>query len=114
VQIRTSLHATRDEHYRNTGEEYTRSICHQLWNAPVLNWDGRVAGCCRNFWGDFGANAFRDGLAASLQTPKLLQARQALISRAAMGLDIPCTTCDLSSSPCSAMGEGTPIYWGYQ
>jgi len=35
-----------------------RGICHQLWHAPVLNWDGRVMGCCRNFWSDFGGKRF--------------------------------------------------------
>lgn len=95
VQIRTGLHATREDHYRATGAAYTRAICHQLWTAPVLNWDGRVMGCCRNFWGDFGANAFEEGLAASLETPQLQQAREALMGRAKMDPQIPCATCDL-------------------
>jgi radical SAM family protein len=95
VQIRAGLHSTREDHYKATGAAYTRAICHQLWNAPVLNWDGRVMGCCRNFWGDFGADAFRDGLSASLETPKLQQAREALMGRAPMDSEIPCATCDL-------------------
>jgi hypothetical protein len=96
VQIRTGgLHSTREDHYKATGADYARSICHQLWKAPVLNWDGRVMGCCRNFWADFGANAFHDGLAASLETPKLQQAREALMGRIPMAPEIPCATCDL-------------------
>ncbi len=95
VQIQTGLHSTREDHHRATGAAYGRSICHQLWNAPVLNWDGRVMGCCRNFWGDFGADAFKDGLSASLETPKLQQAREALMGRAPMDPKIPCATCDL-------------------
>jgi hypothetical protein len=96
VQIQTGgLHATREDHYQATGTAYARSICYQLWNAPVLNWDGRVMGCCRNFWGDFGADAFQDGLAASLETAKLQQAREALMGRGPMDPAIPCSTCDL-------------------
>jgi len=95
VQIRTGLHSTREDHHRATGKDYNRSICHQLWKAPVLNWDGRVMGCCRNFWGDFGADAFHDGLSASLETPKLQHAREALMGRAPMNPEIPCATCDL-------------------
>jgi hypothetical protein len=96
VQLRTGgLHSTREDHYKATGADYARAICHQLWNAPVLNWDGRVMGCCRNFWGDFGADAFHDGLSAALETPKLQQAKEALMGRAPMAPEIPCATCDL-------------------
>lgn len=95
VRIQTGLAPTRDEHYRATGTSYGRSICHQLWNAPVLNWDGRVMGCCRNFWADFGANAFEEGLAGSLESAKLRHARAMLTGRAAADPEIPCTTCEL-------------------
>ena len=95
VQIQTGLSTTRAQHHEDTGKEYTRQICHQLWNSPVLNWDGRVMGCCRNFWGDFGANAFEGGLEMSLATPKLQKARAALMGRMGMDSDIPCATCDL-------------------
>jgi MoaA/NifB/PqqE/SkfB family radical SAM enzyme len=69
VRIQTGLSATREEHHRKTGAAYLRPICHQLWHSPVVNWDGRIMGCCRNFWGEFGGNAFQDGLAASLESP---------------------------------------------
>jgi MoaA/NifB/PqqE/SkfB family radical SAM enzyme len=95
VKIQTGLPPTREAYYQAAGSEYQRGICYQLWNAPVLNWDGRVTGCCRNFWGDFGANAFDDGLAASLDSPKLRHARQMLMGHAEPKPDIPCTTCDL-------------------
>ena len=95
VRIQTGLAPTRDEHYRATGASYGRTICHQLWSAPVLNWDGRVIGCCRNFWGDFGANAFETGLAASLESPKLRRAQEMLTGRAPAEPGIPCTTCEL-------------------
>ena len=86
---------SREEFYRATGRDYMRGICHQLWRAPVLNWDGRVTGCCRNFWGDFGANAFEEGLAESLNSESMQHARQMLMGRAGERADLPCTTCDL-------------------
>ena len=93
--IQTGLWPTREQHYRATGKNYLRSICYQLWLAPVLNWDGRVMGCCRNFWGDFGGNAFHEGLAESLENPRLQQARKMLMGRAEPTSDLPCTTCEL-------------------
>jgi hypothetical protein len=95
VQLKTGLSATREEHYRSIGADYVRSICYQLWTAPVLNWDGRLLGCCRNFWGDFGANAFTEGLPAALDSPRLQNAREALMGRAPMNPEVPCATCDL-------------------
>ena len=95
VQIKTGLHASRKEHYQATGSEYMRGICHQLWTSPVLNWDGRLMGCCRNFWADFGGNAFASGLSTSLAASRIPAARQALMGRAEMDPAAPCATCDL-------------------
>jgi MoaA/NifB/PqqE/SkfB family radical SAM enzyme len=52
---------SREEYEREHGEKYANGICHQLWDDPQINFDGKVLGCCRNFWGDFGGNAFTDG-----------------------------------------------------
>src|SRR5262249_46636579 len=56
-------------------DDYDQSYCHQLWDDPQINWDGKVLGCCVNFWGDFGGNAFRDGLTASVNTEQIQYAR---------------------------------------
>jgi MoaA/NifB/PqqE/SkfB family radical SAM enzyme len=95
VRIQTGLRPTREEHYRATGTNYLRPICYQVWHSPVLNWDGRVMGCCRNFWGEFGGNAFRDGLAESLEGPGLQRARRMLMGRDEPTSGVPCTTCEL-------------------
>jgi MoaA/NifB/PqqE/SkfB family radical SAM enzyme len=29
-------------------------VCSQLWNAPQINWNGMILGCCVNFWADLG------------------------------------------------------------
>jgi MoaA/NifB/PqqE/SkfB family radical SAM enzyme len=67
--------------------------CHQLWDEPQINWDGKVLGCCVNSWGDFGGNAFRDGLTASVNTEQIQYARAMLLGRAPPREDIPCTRC---------------------
>jgi hypothetical protein len=95
VQIQTGLPATREEFRQTKGFAYDRSICYQLWRAPVLNWDGRLMGCCRNFWADFGVNVFETGLRQSLETAKLVRAKEMLTGRAKASPEIPCTTCDV-------------------
>jgi len=96
VRIETrSPHVTRAAFQQASGVDYMRGICYQLWQAPVLNWDGRVMGCCRNFWGDFGGNAFQDGLLPVLNGEKIGHARKMLTGNAPARDDIPCTTCDL-------------------
>jgi hypothetical protein len=95
VRIQTGLGAASREEFREKkGVEYTRDICYQLWRAPVINWDGKMLGCCVNFWGDFGGNVFADGLRASMRNPKLEYARQMLKGNAEPRPEIPCTTCD--------------------
>ena len=87
--------ATRAEYLEKHGVPYLASICDQLWDQPQFNWDGKLLGCCRNFWGDFGGNLFQDGLAASLRSEKLQHAKLMLQGRAAPRADIPCTTCEI-------------------
>ena len=79
------------------GYSSTYGICHQLWDEPQINWDGRVLGCCCNYWGDFGGNVFRDGLEAALNHPRLLYAREMLAGRCGPRPDIPCSSCGIYS-----------------
>ncbi len=94
AQTRQSA-VTREEHERLNGVKYLDRICHQLWDNPQINWDGKVLGCCRNFWGEFGGNAFADGLVAVVNSEKMQYARAMLQGRAAPRGDIPCTTCEM-------------------
>lgn len=87
--------ATRDEHRARHGHDYMQTICHQLWARPQVNWDGKLLGCCRNFWGDFGANVFEQGLTSAVNNEKMRYARKMLTGRAPARQGIPCTTCDL-------------------
>jgi MoaA/NifB/PqqE/SkfB family radical SAM enzyme len=87
---------TRAEYKERHGHDYMEGICHQLWDQPQINWDGRVLGCCRNFWGDFATeNAFRDGLLNSINSEKMEYARGMLLGKNPERADIPCTTCDI-------------------
>ncbi len=47
-------HIRRSEQLADTGQDYMQDTCLQLWNFPQINWDGKILGCCRNYWGDFG------------------------------------------------------------
>ncbi|RYF43237.1 MAG: radical SAM/SPASM domain-containing protein [Comamonadaceae bacterium] len=87
--------ASRDEFRTLHGMEYMHGICTQLWLEPQVNWDGKVLGCCRNFWGEFGGNAFSDGLEAAVNTEAIRYARRMLLGLEPARDGIPCTTCDL-------------------
>lgn len=92
--------ASREQYRRINGTDYMQGICHQLWDAPQINWDGKVLGCARNFWGDFGGNAFRDGLIRSHNGEKMVYAREMLLGKQLARNDIPCTTCKLYQNMC--------------
>jgi MoaA/NifB/PqqE/SkfB family radical SAM enzyme len=86
---------TRQEYEQIHGRKYLSSICHQLWDDPQINWDGKNLGCCRNFWGDFGGNAFIDGLRACFNHEKMHYAREMLHGRKPPRHDIPCSNCEI-------------------
>lgn len=86
--------ASRSEYYEKYGKSYMQDIiCRQLWLKPQINWDGRILGCCHNYWGDFG-NAFESGLSNGLNGTQINYARQMLLGKVEAKEGIPCTTCD--------------------
>lgn len=87
--------ATREEWVERFGTSYMQGLCHQLWDQPQLNYDGKVLGCCYQYWGDFGGNAFRDGLAEAVNHEKAQYARAMLLGNVPAQAGIPCTTCDI-------------------
>lgn len=93
--------ATRLEFRELYGHDYMQGICNQLWDHPQINWDGKVLGCCRNFWGHFGGNAFTDGLIPSLNNEKITYARKMLRGEMPAREDIPCTTCEIYLHMCA-------------
>ena len=87
--------ATREEFRKKHGVDYLDEICAQMWEAPQINWDGKVLGCCRNCWGEFGGNALTDGLFQSINSERMRYARQMLLGQALARPDVPCTTCHI-------------------
>ncbi|HBL15825.1 MAG: hypothetical protein A2X36_13465 [Elusimicrobia bacterium GWA2_69_24] len=69
-----------------------RRICTQLWRQPQINFDGRLLGCCSNFWADLG-DAFTEGLVESLNGERIGYARRMLMGQAPPRADIPCASC---------------------
>jgi MoaA/NifB/PqqE/SkfB family radical SAM enzyme len=106
VRAQTDEHAaTRDEFAQKNGHQYLNRICSQLWENPQINWDGKILGCCRNFWGDFGGNAFVDGLMESVNNEKMVYARKMLTGKNPPRNDIPCATCDMYLASKLLLGE---------
>lgn len=88
-------YASREEFKARRGYDYSQPICHQLWDQPQINWDGKVLGCCRNFWREFEGNAFTEGLLPAVNSEGIRYARDMLLGKAAERPEIPCTTCDI-------------------
>lgn len=87
--------SSRDGYKLRFGLDYMSGICRELWESPQINWDGRVLGCSRNFWRDFGANAFEEGLPVSINSERMRYARLMLLGKKPPREDIPCSTCDI-------------------
>jgi hypothetical protein len=73
-------------------------ICHQLFESPQINWDGRLLGCCRVHKSDFGVNVFEVGLEAALNTEQYTYAKQLLQGKCPPPPErlqkiMPCVTC---------------------
>lgn len=90
---------TRDSWGKEQSEIYGEDACLQLWMNPQINWDGRLLGCCLNFWGDFGGNAFEQGSEHVINSEKLAYAKRMLQGdvppSSPSDPSIPCTTCSI-------------------
>ncbi len=85
--------ASRKEFLEKYGQSYVeRTCCWDLWNAPQINYDGRILGCPINYWGDYG-NVFEKGLDDCLNGEKMNYARDMLMGKSGPRKDIPCSTC---------------------
>lgn len=82
----------RGEYRGEYGTSYLSRICSQLWNNPQINWDGRILGCCVNWWGDFGTlSGWR--LSPGLNNEKIRYAKRMLQGEEEARADIPCARC---------------------
>ncbi|MBF0504802.1 MAG: SPASM domain-containing protein [Candidatus Omnitrophica bacterium] len=71
---------------------FIKNTCYELWANPQINCDGRVLGCSRNYWGDYG-NALKENLIEVLNNEKMNYARAMLRGQKGPREDIPCTQC---------------------
>lgn len=69
-------------------------MCNQMWEAPQINWDGKLLGCCLNNWGDYG-NVFEQGLSNALKNESYIYAKKMLIGLEPKREDIPCASCQV-------------------
>lgn len=68
--------------------------CYQLWETPVINWDGKLVGCCRNRYGHFG-NVFTDGIGKCIRSKKYIYTKKMLMGKVAPHEGIPCISCHI-------------------
>jgi MoaA/NifB/PqqE/SkfB family radical SAM enzyme len=87
-------HSNREDYLASTGDNYMHQVCHQLFQSPKINWDGRVLGCCWTQEG-FGGNAFEEGYEAAINNEKIVYARRMLTGEEPARDDIPCTKCSI-------------------
>lgn len=86
-------YSSREEYYRRNNMAHRQKIiCSQLWNSPQINWDGRLLGCCLNYWDDFG-NVLSNGIQGGFNSERMIYARNMLRGRAPAREDIPCYFC---------------------
>lgn len=84
---------SREQFKRIRGRDYFRDQqCAKMFHSPQINYDGRVLGCCVNYWADYG-NAFELGLAEVMNGERFAYARRMLSGRAVPRHDIPCSRC---------------------
>ena len=67
--------------------------CNFLWEAPQINWDGQILGCCSLYDKNFGDNVFKDGFMNALNNPKMIYAKNMITGNAPPLEGIPCTDC---------------------
>lgn len=84
--------ATREEYWLTYHNIYVENCCLELWNQPQINYDGRLLGCCINYWKDYG-NVFQDGLVACLNNEKINSVRQMLTGQRDATEEMPCIDC---------------------
>ena len=87
------LAADQDEYEQIYKEGYGyKIICSTMWHQPQINFDGKLLGCCVNYWGDYG-NAFKEKLSTCLNNERMEYARGMLMGKNEARDDIPCTSC---------------------
>jgi MoaA/NifB/PqqE/SkfB family radical SAM enzyme len=92
VERETGVRVVRelDDAMASLGERM--AYCSQMWDAPQINWDGKLLGCCCNDMDDFG-NVLEQGLEPALKSERYVYAKRMLLGLEAPRDDIPCVRC---------------------
>jgi len=88
----------RKDYLKKEGTHYMRKQCYELWKDPQINWDGKLLGCSRNTWQEFGPNVFEAGLIEAVNSEKMSKARQMIQGKIPPQKDLPCTMCSVFKS----------------
>jgi hypothetical protein len=67
--------------------------CDQLWFKPQINWDGKLLGCSRNFYGEYEQNVFETGFQTSINNQRIEHAREILMGAQPQVTEFPCSHC---------------------
>jgi len=81
-----------------TQRHYMRHLCYEMWLSPQINWDGKLLGCSRNFWGSYAEDVFQAGLLESINNEKMRYARAMLMGQRPLRPDMPCGRCGVFQS----------------
>lgn len=95
IRRELGVYAASREEYRARFEKGYMRPCHDLWQQPAINWDGRLLGCCVNFsFGDFG-NVFSSGLSELMEGENYQYAQGMVTGELPERPDIPCARCHI-------------------
>jgi len=83
---------SREEYASQHGKHYMNKVCKQLWEEPVINWNGDLFGCSKNDRMSFG-NIFDSSLEAVLNSDKFIYMKEMIARKQPPRNDIICTKC---------------------
>lgn len=86
-------YTSRHDYAEREGRDYCWNQCYHLFTDPQINWDGRLLGCGRNYWGSFADNVFEEDLMEAVNNEKMQYARQMIMGQQPAREDIPCAQC---------------------
>lgn len=82
-----------NEHYSTEVDFLRYNVCAGLWYFPQINWNGRLMGCCINYWKDFDVDVVKVGLLNALNHPDYIYAKKMLSGEAPPSNNVGCTQC---------------------
>ena len=91
-------YADRAEYLEKEHQHYMRHLCYEMWLSPQINWDGKLLGCSRNFWGVYADNVFGSNLTSCINNEKMTYTRAMLMGHKPLRDNMPCRKCGVYKS----------------